>query len=74
MTGYVGGKNYLSRNEDRLIEKEKQSFTTTGENVYVSNEVENGGKQLTKQNDLSEVFIPLVLEPVTLEKAQQQGT
>lgn len=44
MTGYVGGKNYLSRNEDRLIEKEKQSFTTTDENVYVSNEVENGGK------------------------------
>lgn len=71
MTGYVGGKNYLSRNEDRLIEKEKQSFTTTDENVYVSNEVENGGKQLTKQNDLSEVVIPSVLEPVTIEKAQQ---
>lgn len=69
MTGMIGSKNYLAGNEMKILEKEKQAFTTS-DNAYVSNEVETGEYELTRQNEMKdEVAVPAVV-PVVIEKTQ----
>jgi len=42
----IGSKNYLSGNEEKLLER--QTIPPTIEDVYVSNEVETGEYDLTR--------------------------
>lgn len=46
MTGMIGSKNYLSGNEEKLLER--QTIPPTIEDAYVSNEVETGEYDLTR--------------------------
>ena len=42
----IGSKNYLSRNEEKLLKK--QTIPPTINDAYVSNEVETGEYDLTR--------------------------
>lgn len=68
MTGMIGSRNYLSGNEQNLIEREKTLIT--GDNVYVSNEIETGGNELTRESEVEDEVVAPSVAPVVIEKDQ----